>query len=297
MAIEIRKAFPTDAYTLTLLGDNSWKHEYYDVLPNGILTEMTKNLDARVRHLTDQILENNRIVVAVDDNKLVGFVFYAKAQNSLYEAEAEIRDIYILPDYQKKGIGTMLFDKAVEELKKLGFHSMILYCPLQGSSGSFFEKMGGEMRESITRTILNYPVLCNIYYYDLDGNSSSLSDTEEWNSLYLMAQENLKLLNDVNREVAVIMSVSGKMYLGLGIRNRVCPIESALANLFIGEEKVIRKILILDRKSKPVLPCGKCRDLLISLGQHQAEILFDFGNLRTMSMEELNPYYKDEEKA
>lgn len=296
MAIEIRKSFPTDAYTLTLLGDISWKNEYYDVLPNGILNEMVKNLDARVRHLTDQILENNRILVAVDDDKLVGFVFYAKAQNSFYEAEAEIRDIYILPDYQRQGIGTKLFEQAVENLKKLGFHSMILYCPVSGNSNYFFEKMGGERRESTTRTILNHPVLCNIYYYNLDKKNVSFAKND-WNQLYSKAQESLKLLNDVNREVAVIMSDNGNMYLGLGIRNRVCPIESALSNLHIGEEKKISKILILDRKSKPVLPCGKCRDLLISLGQHQAEILFDFGTLKTMAMNELNPYYKDEEKA
>ena len=101
----------------------------------------------------------------------------------------------------------------------------------------------------------------------------------------------------MNREVAVVMSSSSKMYLGLGIKNRVCPIESALSNLHIGGETEISKLLILDRRSKPVLPCGRCRDLLISLGQHKAEILFDFGTLKTMTMNELNPYYKDEEKA
>lgn len=297
MAIEIRKSFPTDAYNLTLLGDVSWKNEYYDVLPNGILSEMVKNLDARVKHLTDQILENNRILVAVDNEKLVGFVFYAKAQNSFYESEAEIRDIYILPEYQKQGIGTKLFKQAVENLKKLGFHSMILYCPVLGNSNYFFEKMGGVKHDSTNRTILNYPVLCNIYYYDLDKKATSLDRQDDWNLLYSKAQDSLGLLNDINREVAVVMSDNGNMYLGLGIRNRVCPIECALSNLHIGGERKISKILILDRKSKPVLPCGKCRDLLISLGQHQAEILFDFGTLKTMTMDELNPYYKDEEKA
>ena len=297
MAIEIRKSFPTDAYTLTLLGDISWKNAYYDVLPNGILNEMVRNLDARVRHLMDQILENNRILVAVDGEKLVGFVFYAKAQNSFYEAEAEIRDIYILPEYQNQGIGTKLFKQAVEELKKLGFSSMILYCPFPGSSNLFFEKMGGEKRESTMRTILNHSVLCNIYYYNLNKKTTSVGQQDDWNLLYSKAQESLGLLNDINREVAVIMSDSGNMYLGLGIKNRVCPIESALSNLHVGGERKISKILILDRKSKPVLPCGKCRDLLISLGQHEAEILFDFGTLRTMTMNELNPYYKDEEKV
>ena len=83
----------------------------------------------------------------------------------------------------------------------------------------------------------------------------------------------------------------------IGIKNSVCPIESALANMHIGQEKNVSKILILSRESKPVVPCGKCRDLLVSLGQGSAEILFDIGSLQTKTMEELNPYYKSEEKV
>ena len=295
--MEIRKSFPTDAYTLTLLGDLSWKDAYYDVLPNGILTEMVKNLNARVNHLRDQILENNRIFVAVDEEKLVGFVFYAKAQNSLYAAAAEIRDIYILPEYQRKGIGTELFQSAILELKKLGFRSMILYCPVPGSSNEFFQKMGGDKRETVSRALLNHPVLCNIYYYDLEKKQVSFDEKDDWNRVYEMAQDHLYLLNDINREVAVVMTDTKKLYLGIGIKNKVCPIESALSNMYLGEDKILTKILILNKKSKPVLPCGQCRDLLIGLGQEQAEILFDMGTLRTMTMHELNPYYKDEEKV
>lgn len=297
MIMEIRKSFPTDAYTLTLLGDVSWKNAYYDILPNGILNEMTKKMDARVKHLQDQILENNRIFVAVEEEKLVGFVFYAKAQNSMYTDAAEIRDIYILPDYQKKGIGKELFECAITELKKLGFHTMILYCPVSGSSNEFFEKMGGEKKESITRTILNYPVLCNIYYYDLDRKKVNFDDKDEWNLVYETAQNHLYLLNNLNFEIAVVMSDTKNLYLGIGIRHKVCPIESAVSNMYLGGDKKLTKILILNRNSKPVLPCGECRDLLISLGQEDAEILFDMGCLKTMTMQELNPYYKDEEKV
>ena len=85
--------------------------------------------------------------------------------------------------------------------------------------------------------------------------------------------------------------------MGLGIKKKVCPIESALSNMYLGGENKIVKILILNKQSKPVLPCGKCRDLLIHLGQEQASILFDFGSFKTMTMKELNPYYKNEEKS
>ena len=293
--LEIRKSYPTDAYALINIMDVVWKNEFYDFLPNGILFEMARNVDKRIMHLKDQIIENNRIFVALEDEIPVGYIFYAKAQGMGYESAAEIREIYILPEFQKKGIGTQLFEKALEEIKKLGYTSLILYCPWESKGINFFLKMGGEKRDLITKSVNGYSVIYDLVCFDFanvkDNNPS------EWNDVYLMAQEHLFLLNDINREVAVISTGNGNMYMGLGIKNRVCPIESALANMYMREDKEVSKILILNRESKPVLPCGKCRDLLIGLGQEKAEILFDFGTLQTMTMKELNPYYKDEEKV
>lgn len=293
--LEIRKSYPMDAYTLIKINDTVWKKEFYDVLPSGIFQEMGRYTDRRVNHLRDQIQENNRIFVALDDDVPVGFVFYARTQNVVYNASAEIRSIYVLPEYQRQGIGTKLFEMAVDELKKIGFRSVIVDCPLDSNGIQFFLKMGGVKKEIISKKIYGFSVMFDLVYIDLEH--SKQQTTNEWNHLYLEAQENLVLLNDLNREIAVLMTASGNMYLGIGIKNRVCPIESALANMYLASEKKVAKILILDRRSKPVLPCGKCRDLLISLGQEEAEILFDVGTLKTMTMRELNPYYKDEEKV
>lgn len=293
--LEIRKAYPTDAYTLIGIKDVVWKSEFYDFLPNGIISEMARNIDKRVMHLKDQISENNRIFVALEDDVPVGYIFYAKAQNVVYDSAAEIRDIYVMPEFQKKGIGTKLFERALEEIKKLGYKSLVLYCPWESKGISFFLNLGGLKKELITKLVDGYSVICDLVYYDLEKNCDK--DHSEWNDIYLMAQEHLYLLSDINREIAVISTVEGNMYLGLEIKNGVCPIESALSNMYIGGDKKVSKILILNRESKPVLPCGKCRDLLIRLGQEEAIILFDYGTLRTMSFQELNPYYKDVKKV
>ena len=292
---DIRKAYPTDAYALVNIMDVVWKNEFYDFLPNGIIYEMARNLERRINHLTDQINENNRIFVALDGDVPIGYVFYAKAQNAMYDSAAEIREIYVLPEFQRKGIGTQLFEMALGELKKLGYKTLILLCPWESKGISFFLKMGGEKRDMLTKSVNGYSVIYDVIYFDLEHQLGN--NPNEWNNIYLMAQEHLHLLSDINKEVAVISTSSGNMYVGLGIKNRVCPLMSALSNMYIGGDREVLKILILNRESKPVLPCGKCRDLLIGLGQEKALILFDFGSLRTMSMQELNPYYKDEEKV
>ena len=292
--VEIRRAYPTDAYELVKIRDLAWKDAYYDVLSNDIINIMSKHIDESVRHLQDQIQENNRILVALDGDKIVGFVFYAKTLGDRYD-NAEIREIYVLPNYQKKGIGKQLFDEAVKNIKKLRYKSFIVSVPIYNKNMSFFTKMGGINKGNRQEKIYGYSFEASVIYYDIINEEDNKNS--DWNELYLNAQDHLMLLNDLNREVAVLQTNKGNMYLGLGIKNKVCPIESALSNMYLGGENKISKILILNKQSNPVLPCGKCRDLLIHLGQESALILFDYGSLKTMTMKELNPYYKDEEKA
>ena len=144
--------------------------------------------------------------------------------------------------------------------------------------------------------MFGHSFVCDVIYFDIKDNVKENGDNI-WNELYLKAQDQLYLLNDLNQEVAVILSDKGNIYLGMGIKHKFCPIESALSNMYLGGDDKISKILILNKQSKPVLPCGKCRDLLIYLHQDDALILFDFGSLKTMTMRELNPYYKEEEKV
>lgn len=292
--IEIRKAYPTDAYTLINICDTVWKSEFYDVLPNGILNNRLRNTNKRVQHLIDQIKENNRVFVAVNDGEIVGYIFYGKTTNIVYNMAIEIRDIFILPKVQHKGIGKKLFESVRNEIKQLGYKYLIANCPMDSKCVSFFLNFGGEKREVVSKDFDGYQVKCDLVYFDLDNYLDEKPNA--WNDIYYMAQEYLYLLNSVNRELAIVLTKSGKMFLGLGIKNKVCPVEVTLANMHIGEEREIDKILIMNRQSKPVLPCGKCKDLLISLGQENALVLFDFGTLESKSVKELNPYYKDEEK-
>lgn len=294
--LQIRKSYPTDAYRLIQIMDIVWKDEFYDVLPNSIFHDMIRNVGKRVQHLKEQIEENNRIFVALEDEQIIGFIFYAKTTNVTYNVAAEIRSVYILPDFQRRGIGTKLFECVVDEIKRLGFCSLIVFCPIHSGSTLFFSKIGGKKKEVVSKKMEEHRLMFDLLFFDLK-DYHQVETSDEWNDLYVKAQERLFLLNDIHHEIAVLMSENGHMYLGLGIKNMVCPVESALTNMYLDQEKKVSKILILDRKVKPVLPCGKCRDLLIHLGQEKAEILFDMGTLKTMTMKELNPYYKDEEKV
>lgn len=291
--MKIRKAYPTDAYTLVKIHDTVWKTQYYDILPVGVFHRLEQEQEKRINHLKDQIEENNRIFVAVNENEqVVGYVFYAKTINTREDANIEIREIHILPEYQKMGIGTMLLDSAIGEIKKLGYHSLIAYCPYDSSMLTFFTKKGATVKHRVTKEMVGYPVIYDLIYLEFNTNNQ-IDITLDWNNLYLKAGEYLYLLNETNHEIAVILTKNKNMYIGLGIKHYICPIESALSNMYLNNDSKIEKILILNKEATPVLPCGKCRDLLMKKEESAAEILFDIKNFKTMTIKEITPYYKD----
>jgi N-acetylglutamate synthase-like GNAT family acetyltransferase len=67
----------------------------------------------------------------LDDEKVVGLVYYALSENALipYEVEPDVACIYcteILTDYLHKGYGKMMLDYMKNDLKKQGFKGIMV---------------------------------------------------------------------------------------------------------------------------------------------------------------------------
>lgn len=293
--INIRKAYQTDAFELINIRDNIWKSEFQDILPNSIIYDRFKNRVANVEHLRDQINENNRIFVACDDEKIIGYIFYAKSSNIEYETSAEIREIYIKKEYRNNKIGTKLLENAKNEIIKSGYKYLVISVPENINSINFFVKNGGTIKNNKIEKVYGIDLRCKLVYLELEQVQKD--SYIEWNDVYMQALSKINLLNHTNREICVLTTKSGNTYYGLGIINNVCPLEAALSNMHLNSDRGIDKILILNKENKPVLPCGACRDLLVYLKELDAKILFNLGTLKTITVGELNPYYKDIEKG
>lgn len=59
---------------------------------------------------------------AYEDDNLVGYLFTDES----FAGVTTVRWIAVLPEYQKKGIGTQLLEKTEELAKKLGIHMIQL---------------------------------------------------------------------------------------------------------------------------------------------------------------------------
>lgn len=67
----------------------------------------------------------------LDDDKVVGFIYYATSEKALipYEIEPNVACVYcteMLRDYMHKGYGRMMFDYMKDDLKKQGFKGIVI---------------------------------------------------------------------------------------------------------------------------------------------------------------------------
>lgn len=76
-------------------------------------------------------------LAALDESKVVGYITIWPKTNDLPH---DIRHIEVLEDYQRKGIGTELMNRALDYLRKKEVHEVQTL--MTNNQGLFFEKFG-----------------------------------------------------------------------------------------------------------------------------------------------------------
>ena len=77
-------------------------------------------------------------LVAIKDNKIVGYILFTKIEIGPY-TELALAPLAVLPEYQKQGIGKALIDKGHQIAKELSYH----YSVVLGSE-KYYSKFGYE---------------------------------------------------------------------------------------------------------------------------------------------------------
>jgi len=117
MTIYIRNSIPDDIYGIRLVQKKAWLATYpnekegisvsdiEDVFRNDDTPEGKKNIEERKKRYEK---EGVQTWVAQDDEKIIGFCIAEKE-----EEKNRIQAIYVLPEYQRNGIGKQLMEKAL----------------------------------------------------------------------------------------------------------------------------------------------------------------------------------------
>ncbi|WP_226037984.1 GNAT family N-acetyltransferase [Aquibacillus saliphilus] len=142
----IRKAVLEDADKIAEVHVQSWKTTYSDLINEEDLSNMTFENRKTLWETILQMPMKGQVALVLhdDDNDIVGFISGGKERTKRFGYDGEIYAVYLLKDYQRKGLGTILLDAFAKAMKKEGYESILVWILTQNPSSKFYIDFGAE---------------------------------------------------------------------------------------------------------------------------------------------------------
>lgn len=143
--MEIRIATDKDCRSLALLKRRVWETTYRGIYPNEKLDKY--DVDLNENKFKNMIKEQSqKLFVVLKDSEIIGYISCGKIMRAFDKHTHDIGLLYLLKEYQGKGIGAKLFQFAKDELKNQGVTEFIVSCNKYNfSAQEFYKKMGGKI--------------------------------------------------------------------------------------------------------------------------------------------------------
>jgi GNAT superfamily N-acetyltransferase len=142
---EIRKGRTADVFAIGRLLVETWRASFRGLIADSFLDAMSPAEQA-VRHMGRRSAGGVQYLVATepDAGKIVGFANFGPARGVAAAGIGEIYALYILPDYQRRGIGAALVRGAARAMQADGAVSLSIWVLSANPNRAFYERLGGE---------------------------------------------------------------------------------------------------------------------------------------------------------
>ena len=143
--MEIRVATYEDCRSLALLKRRVWETTYRGIYPDKKLDKY--DIDLNENKFKDMIKQQSqKLFVVLDGYKIIGYMSCGKIMRAFDKHTHDIGLLYLLKEYQGKGIGRQMFEFAKKELKNQGITEFIVSCNKYNiPAQQFYKKMGGQI--------------------------------------------------------------------------------------------------------------------------------------------------------
>jgi len=152
--ITIRKPSLDDLPSLIVLWHGQYKY-HHDLDSTYYVSNSTK-LDKKYEQYLSQAINKNDpyILVAVQENILVGFITYEKVDAGYFDTNivehGDVLELYLDPKYRKTGIGKKLMAEVEKFFKNEGINFMRLQCSTFNKNAlGFYKDIGFTNRQSL----------------------------------------------------------------------------------------------------------------------------------------------------
>lgn len=138
-----------DAEEWVRLKNTVWRTAYCHIMPIEVFDEQDHNFPNKVAQFRERRLNENGHIgyVVEDEGRIVALADATRV--SFYEyykglGYADLGAMYMLPEYQRQGLGKILFDRIVDEFKSMGATTMVIGVLKDNTRArQAYEKWGG----------------------------------------------------------------------------------------------------------------------------------------------------------
>ena len=153
----IRPATEQDAAGIAKVYVDAWRSSYAAILPHRVLLRMSYEDQARqwAAIIRDRSGAQPVIVARETDHGVVGFASFGPARSGhrpaigrfagAHETVGEIYTLYVLPDFQERGIGRQLLAAAFAALIERRCRCGFLWALRDNHARYFYERVGGKL--------------------------------------------------------------------------------------------------------------------------------------------------------
>jgi ribosomal protein S18 acetylase RimI-like enzyme len=142
----IRKARPEDAPGIAKVHVDTWRSTYTGIIPDDYLDKLSYDQAENMWRQRISSLEPPGLiyVVEIPEGVIVGFATGGPERTGDHSYDSEIYAIYVLKQFQGRGIGRRLTSAMCQRLTQEGFQSLLIWVLEKNPSRGFYEKLRGE---------------------------------------------------------------------------------------------------------------------------------------------------------
>lgn len=162
----VREAVMTDAPGIAKVHVDSWRTTYQGILPDSLLENLSyeKRTELWQRNLSR---EDNYVYVAENEvGEIVGFADCGKRESNTIDHSGDLTSIYILEEYQGKGIGKQLMSKLFQKFQELGYNRVFVEVLEDNKTRYFYEHYGATLMETMKIKMAGTELDLLIYEWD-----------------------------------------------------------------------------------------------------------------------------------
>jgi len=162
-----RKATTADTAAVAEVLVSSWKESFVGVVADSFLDGLTVEAQSeRLRTRLSGTDNSYRMFVAeLSGGRVAGFADTGRPRDDV-AYDAELYSIFLLHEFQGKGIGGRLFDMVKQFLLERGKTSMYLRALEQSPYRPFYDKLGGRVISKIRLKLDNIEVDAVLYGWE-----------------------------------------------------------------------------------------------------------------------------------